>query len=111
MAVELELAVPLDFFVAAVDDDVDDFLAESVVAACVVVVAVSCWCEQETTKAALAMAVVRPRTNFFIMNRYFRVRKARLFNSFSDRKHLIPSVETFSRKGRTKPVNGVGIPF
>jgi hypothetical protein len=110
LGVELELAVPLDFFVADADD-VEDFLAESVVAACVVVVAVSCWCEHETTKAAPAMAVVRPRTNFFIVNGYFRVRKARLVNSFSDRKHLIPQGETFSRKGRTKSVTGVGIPF
>jgi hypothetical protein len=89
LAAGVELASLLDFFVADDDVDVDVFLVDAVLAAGVVVVVVSVLWAQEATKTAPTIAVVRPRTNFFIMNRYFGLERLRLFNSFPDSKHLI----------------------
>jgi hypothetical protein len=80
--VEVELVPPFDFFVEVVD-----FLVVAAVLVCVVVAAVSCLCAQETTKAAAARTVMKPKTNFFIV-KVFGLETLRLFNSLRNRKQL-----------------------
>jgi hypothetical protein len=61
--VEVEL-VPVPAFLVV---DVAVVFLDDAVAECDVVAAVSCLCAQDATKAAPAMTVIKPRTNFFIM--------------------------------------------
>lgn len=66
---ELEVVAPVVFLVPV---EVVDFLVVAV-EAWVVVAAVSSLCAHETTNAAPANTAMKPRTNFFIVVRYFRV--------------------------------------
>ena len=68
---ELLLVVPPVFLVPV---EVVDFLVVAL-EAWVVVAAVSSLCAHETTNAAPASTAMNPRTNFFIVNRYLRVRR------------------------------------
>jgi len=81
-----ELLVLLPVFLVPVD--VVDFLVVAL-EACVVVAAVSSLCAHETTNAAPASTAINPRTNFFIDNRYLRVRRLRLFDSLPDGKSFV----------------------
>ena len=82
---ELELVAPVLFLLPV---EAVDFLVVAV-EACVVVAAVSSLCAHETTNAAPASTVMNPRTNFFIVNRYLRVRRLRLFDSLPDGKSFV----------------------
>jgi hypothetical protein len=85
---ELVLVLPVDFLPVE-EVVVDDFFVVAVAECAVDVATVSSLCAQEVMKATPARTAVSPSTNFFIDNRYFRVRRLRLFNSLPNGKSFV----------------------